>query len=165
MPNNFDLQIKWLNGSQVEIQAGEGAALTGDEKVLVMQNDTPKETTAQAIADLGSGGGSSYLVYTALLTQSGTSAPVSTILQNTLGVTPVWSYEAVGQYDLIAPLGTYTENKTWVIISEIFTNDIVGKTLAVWVDTERVEVSTSDDAGLPIDGSLSGNSIEIRVYP
>lgn len=116
-------------------------------------------------ASTATGGGSSYLVYTALLTQSGTSAPVSTILQNTLGVTPVWSYEAVGQYDLIAPLGTYTENKTWVIISEIFTNDIVGKTLAVWVDTERVEVSTSDDAGLPIDGSLSGNSIEIRVYP
>jgi hypothetical protein len=31
------------------------------------------------------GGGASYLVYTALLTQSGTSAPTATVLDNTLG--------------------------------------------------------------------------------
>ena len=37
-------------------------------------------------------GAASYLVYTALLTQSGTDAPVATVLENTLGGTVTWSY-------------------------------------------------------------------------
>lgn len=39
-----------------------------------------------------------YLVYTALLTQSGTDAPVATVLQNTLGGTVVWTRNGVGDY-------------------------------------------------------------------
>lgn len=37
-------------------------------------------------------------VYKALLTQSGTSAPVATVLVNTLSGTPVWSRGAAGTY-------------------------------------------------------------------
>jgi hypothetical protein len=39
-----------------------------------------------------------YKVYTALLTQSGTSAPTATILENTLGGDIVWSYTSPGNY-------------------------------------------------------------------
>lgn len=42
------------------------------------------------------GGGSSYLVYTANLTQSGTNAPVATELQNTLGAGNWTRFEAGG---------------------------------------------------------------------
>lgn len=38
--------------------------------------------------------------YVALLTQSGTSAPVATVLENTLSGTPVWSRGSTGQYVL-----------------------------------------------------------------
>jgi len=41
-----------------------------------------------------------YKVYTALLTQSGTSDPTSVVLENTLGVTPTLNYEDVAKYSL-----------------------------------------------------------------
>lgn len=39
-----------------------------------------------------------YKVYTALLTQSGTDAPVATVLENTLGGDVVWTRDGTGQY-------------------------------------------------------------------
>ncbi len=42
-----------------------------------------------------------YKVYTALLTQSGTDAPVATVLENTLGGEVVWSRVGVGIYSAI----------------------------------------------------------------
>lgn len=163
MANNFDLQIKWLNGSQVEIQAGEGASLTGDEKVLIMQNDTPKETTTQAIADLGGGGGSSYLVYTALLNQSGVNAPVATVLQNTLGVEIDWQHESPGIYPGIA-VGAFPLDKTFCMICG--RDNLAYYYVAGAVDPDNCEVRS----GFTVDQSeaddlMQNISIEIRVYP
>ena len=46
-----------------------------------------------------SGGDSKpYKVYTASLTQSGTAAPVATVLENTLGFLPTWDYIGIGIY-------------------------------------------------------------------
>ena len=49
-----------------------------------------------------SGGGVGYpagtKIYMALLTQSGTDAPVATVLQNTLGGTVVFTYSGAGDY-------------------------------------------------------------------
>jgi len=45
------------------------------------------------------GGGSSYLVYSALLAPTeGTDAPVPTVIDNTLGGTVVWTRNALGVY-------------------------------------------------------------------
>ena len=56
-----------------------------------------------------------YKVYTALLTQTGTNAPVATVLENTLGGTIVWTYNTTGQY-----VGTLSNafpvNKTFAVI-------------------------------------------------
>lgn len=41
----------------------------------------------------GGGGGASYAIYTALLSQSGTDDPTATVLENTLGGTVVWTRE------------------------------------------------------------------------
>src|SRR5688500_2623877 len=57
------------------------------------------------------GGGASYLVYAALLTQSGTSAPVATVLENTLGGTVVWARSAGGIYTGTLA-GAFTADKT-----------------------------------------------------
>ena len=43
-----------------------------------------------------------YNIYTALLTQSGTAAPVATVLENTIG-NITWVYEGVGQYSISIP--------------------------------------------------------------
>ena len=51
-------------------------------------------------------------VYVALLSQSGTDAPVATVLKNTLGGVPVWSYSSVGVYN--------------AELSNAFTGDLIG---------------------------------------
>ncbi len=58
---------------------------------------------------------SPYKVYTALLTQTGTSAPTATILKNTLGVTPTFTYTTNGDYDITTSVDAFTANKTWVV--------------------------------------------------
>jgi hypothetical protein len=58
-----------------------------------------RDAAAGVAADwVGQSGGSSYLVYTALLSQSGTNAPVATVLENTLGGTVVWTRVGAGDY-------------------------------------------------------------------
>ena len=62
----------------------------------------------------GSGGSATYKVYTALLSQSGTDAPVATVLENTLGETPTMVRNSAGDYagDFVTPI--LTLNKTYV---------------------------------------------------
>ncbi len=51
-------------------------------------------------------------VYKALITQSGTDAPVATVLVNTLSGTPVWSRVSVGYYKLTLA-SEFTNDKTY----------------------------------------------------
>ena len=55
-----------------------------------------------------------YKVYTALLTQSGTNAPVATVLENTLG-TVTFTRSSTGVY-FVNSSGLFTEDKTFVIM-------------------------------------------------
>ena len=57
-----------------------------------------------------------YKVYTALLTQSGTNAPVATVLENTFGGDIVWSYSSTGSY-LGTLAGAFTSQKTFFYIN------------------------------------------------
>ena len=71
--------------------------------------DTSKVATTYDL--MSAAGGASYDVYTAILTQTGTSAPTATVLENTLGGTVVWTYNAEGSY--IGTLtGAFTADKT-----------------------------------------------------
>jgi hypothetical protein len=56
-----------------------------------------------------------YKVYTALLTQTGTNAPVATVLQNTLGDDIIWSYSGTGSY-LGTLAGAFTSQKTFFYV-------------------------------------------------
>lgn len=100
-----------------------------------------------------------YKVYTVLLNQTSTNAPVATILENTLGVTPTWSYEGSGQYK-ITSTGLFLANKTFIatnygIASEDFANYY---SLVRDNDNELLMVvSTGDDR-------LINTPIEIRIY-
>jgi len=57
-----------------------------------------------------------YKVYTAVLTQSSTSAPTPTVLENTLGGTIVWGYSSVGTYSGTLA-GAFTSQKTFFYAS------------------------------------------------
>jgi len=56
-----------------------------------------------------------YKVYTALLTQTGTNAPVATVLENTLGGDIIWSYSGTGSY-LGTLAGAFTSQKTFFYV-------------------------------------------------
>ena len=67
------------------------------------------------VIEIGGGSTEPYLEYVAMLNQSGTNAPVATILKNTLGVVPVWTRTGTGEY-LLTSVGAFTANKTEVIV-------------------------------------------------
>ena len=96
-----------------------------------------------------------YKVYTALLSQTGTNAPVATVLENTLGGTVVWTRNSTGLYTGTLT-GVFTANKTWTSITSTATGKVTG---AVSISVDAVMVATSS-----LDSALSDSAIEIRVY-
>ena len=101
-------------------------------------------------------------VYVALITQTGTSAPVATIIQNTLSGTPVWSRTRVGLYKLTLA-SEFTANKTTVLMN----NAVPDTALTAYsngVDTVSVSTKTAS-TNLLKDGALVKATIRIEVYP
>jgi len=106
-----------------------------------------------------------YKVYSALLTQSSTSAPTVTVIENTLGtVTP--AYEGVGSYTL-GTSALFTANKT--VIYSPYDRTAANGTLAGYVrtsvaSTNAVRVLSANTSNVDTNGILSAHPIEIRVY-
>ncbi len=97
-------------------------------------------------------------VYRALLTQSGTDAPVATVLENSLGGVPVWSYESGGSYRLTLALAFPTDKTS--ILMNTFSNASGTNSVNYYLGTgSYVEISSGDD------DALVNNAIEILVYP
>ncbi len=109
-----------------------------------------------------------YQVYTALLTQSGTDAPVATILENTLGGTITWTYNDDGLY-LGTFSSTFTSNKVFCITASGNDSDPAGHGRVTKIQTSGTNefwLSSFDpQSNLFQDGTLNNTSIEIRIYP
>jgi len=110
-----------------------------------------------------------YKVYTALLTQSGTSAPTATVLENNLGGTVVWTRTGGGSY--VATLsGAFTSNKTHLPNTSIYSEDQNGDflfTKYTWVDANTITLSTINLVSLAsqeMENTVEILSVEIRVY-
>lgn len=144
-------------------QLTPAATLDGTELVELQQGDLSVKCTTQDIADLGGGGGAAaYLVYTALLSQNDTDAPVATVLENTLGGTVVWTREDEGQYR--GTLSGAFPFETTVIFVMNTSGSLASQLTAFSADGDSVLVY-SGSSGSFSDGQLSYTSIEIRVYP
>ena len=122
---------------------------------------------------VGQDGGDSrpYKVYTALLSQSDTDAPVATVLENTFNVNFSFEYIHTGIYklssstnvfvanktcffaDIVRDLGTYSTSEVLVTYDEITPNYINIHT-----------VDTSDGVHTTANSVLNNTTIEIRVY-
>lgn len=106
--------------------------------------------------------------YIALLTQTGTNAPTATVLQNTLGGTPVWSYEGGGSYGVTLS-GAWTANKTHVTCGSVY-DSANSMTLAVAADmnasdTNMTIIRIYDPVSTGgIDSVLANTAIQILVY-
>jgi hypothetical protein len=80
------------------------------------QNET-KNFSIQGIVDLAV----PYKVYTATLYQNGITAPVATVLQNTLGGNVTWQRDGAGNYGASSS-GLFTAGKTTVTCSNMWGN-------------------------------------------
>jgi hypothetical protein len=110
-----------------------------------------------------------YKVYSAIITQTDTNAPVATVLENTLGVTITWSRVAEGSYKVTASSGIFLEAKTWTIINNINISGTTYFDINRGSNTEIFVSSSIYDAGsppyIPADDIILALSLEIRIYP
>ena len=97
-----------------------------------------------------------YTVYTALLTQAGTAAPVATILQNTTGGTFTWSRQSAANYTVTASSALFTANKTIVFLN----NGSIEPSNVKWNRTSDTTITLIGIA----DNQFTNGSFEIRIY-
>lgn len=101
-----------------------------------------------------------YKVYSALLSQSGTSAPTSTVLENTLGGTVTFSRTVAGNY-LATLTGAFVSGKTACFITAT-TGTFVHQ--AVRNSNNDVTIVTLNSSNVATDSLLSNTTFEVRVY-
>jgi hypothetical protein len=107
-----------------------------------------------------------YKKYVALLTQTGTDAPVATVLENTLGFDVVWQYYNPGYYIIDNP-NNFPVNKTVCFLTASDWNGapiIVSNRIDDGIDN-IFQIGTIDTTFTPVDDKLLNTPIEIRVYP
>ena len=129
--------------------------------VPLPNTDAKPITNNFTVSDVSSLFNLGYKVYVASLIQTGTAAPVATVLQNTTGGTFTWSRTSAGQYKATISGITLPANK--VVIFENATGDLNlgGKiTSTTVIDIDQF----SSGGGGYSDGMLAGTSIEIRIY-
>ena len=143
----------------------QGDLIPGTQKYTDANGKTENLTRNFTVAQLASFANSyslGYTVYTALLVAAVGAAPTATILQNTTGLTFVWSRNgtATGQY-LVTVTGTpFVANKFWAIVSAkgsefpsiVRTADNIARVDNILCNTAAA-----------VDGITEG-FIEIRIY-
>tara|TARA_R110000737_G_scaffold77143_1_gene108087 strand:- start:1930 stop:2439 length:510 start_codon:yes stop_codon:yes gene_type:complete len=112
--------------------------------------------------NFGGGAPGGYKVYTALLTQAGTAAPVSIVLENTLGATPVFSRLSSGDYR-ITLTSAFTNNKVALFISNAYAGFSFTSARRLGVSELQIETRSASD-NLSSDDKLAKTTFEIRIY-
>jgi hypothetical protein len=108
-------------------------------------------------------------VYVAKVVFSGTSAPTATVLENTLGGTPVWTRESQGTYR-VTLASAFTLAKTFVSHNQVYPGTPNNSLQSVNIHTSADFIGISNNI---IDNNLFQTAditadamyIEIRVYP
>jgi hypothetical protein len=103
-----------------------------------------------------------YKVYTALLTQTGTTEPTAIVLENTLG--PItFVYNGTGTYAVLSS-GLFTTNKTAFFITPNNAGTGGGTAIQALTPSQANLWSYLTNTGFGIDGVLNTATLEIRVY-
>ncbi len=123
----------------------------------VNSSDETRNFSIASIINLVENFGRPYKVYTALLTQTGTSAPVATVLENTLQGTPVWTRFSTNTFNCTLD-GAFLEEKTFCIIT-VSTDDYNSLTSLGRFNSDTVRAVYTEGIG-----SNVVVQVEIRVY-
>ena len=148
----------------------QGDLIPGTQKYTNANGKTENLTRNFTVANIAAFANSyslGYTVYTALITQTGTDAPVATVLQNTTGGTIVWTRNSTGRYLATISGATYTANKTAILLTSGSASATDGKFLKV-EDSGNTTVQAfynfDTSANTAQDGIVTGAMIEIRIY-
>ena len=141
-----------LVGTQMNVQQLDGGEA----------NLTRNFSVSQVASLINTGFAGGYKVYTAALLQTGATAPVATVLQNTTGGTFVWEYISLGKSMAVVSGITLPANKVAVFMSssegDLGLGGVIGS-------TTKIEVSQwKSSTAAFLDGMAAGTSIEIRIY-
>ena len=145
------------------INSYAAGTVTTSDLILGVDTSTSKNTTktfnAGDIASLASGS-TAYDSYVALLTQTGTAAPVATVLSNNLTATLTWARTGTGSYTLTASAATFTANKTIVFLNN--GSDLTATQVPpiVWTKTSDTVLTITTGA----DAAITNGSFEVRIY-
>jgi len=141
--------------------ATDGKLKTKDSSGVIETLATTEVLAAEALA-------TEPKEYVALLTQTGTNAPVATVLKNTLGSVPVWSYDVVGGYYLTLS-NAFTANKTNVEAIKLLWKDTALINDDIYCKIGKVSTSVilleTYFGGANANNILNNDFIEIKVYP
>jgi len=105
--------------------------------------------------------GGGVKVYRALLTQTGTDAPVATVLENTLGGTPLFGYTGVGEYT-VTLVGGFPANKVAIEFGPPSSGFV--KSWRSTDDLLLIETRRFSDSSL-IESGLTDTLFTVLVYP
>jgi hypothetical protein len=108
-----------------------------------------------------------YLIYVAILTQTGTGNPVAVELENTIGAI-VWTRNAAGQYfGTLAGAFTFAKTATFVN-NDAFANDknviSITPANANQIFLNSANTTAPDGALVFSDDHIKATTVEIRVY-
>ena len=104
-----------------------------------------------------------YKVYTAIVYQTGTSAPTATVLENSLGSTVTWTRNSTGWYVATITNSLFSQGKTVVFITPQGSSPI---TLVNWgINTVNDMYFFKEQLDETRVDGLNYQQVEIRVYP
>lgn len=116
--------------------------------------ESTKNFTLEDIASFVVDSTAKYKSYTAMVYQSGTSAPTAVVMENNIG-NIVWARSSAGTYT--ASLShAFTEDKTWIIC---FNQNNSKQVYGTWSDASTITLETSNSTDSNVNAVL-----EIRVY-
>jgi len=130
--------------------------------VTYLKGNLPANGTVCAVRFLPS---NTVKEYVASLSQTGTDAPVATVLKNTLGGTLVWSRGSAGLYQATLAGAFPTGVRTVIVLDpdnalSLYANEAV-RASATRTTSDAVEITFSDSG----DDWMSEWHIDIKVYP
>ena len=137
----------------------------------IVQGTNVTVSQSQNEITINSTGGRPYTSYTALLSQTGTNAPVATILENTTGNTIVWTRTNTGMYR--GTWGTAVSDVNKLYFAPAF-GQLKNQTVVINIysaTTTQFQLSTQDTqggalgTGVLADEALLRTGVEIRIYP
>ncbi len=144
----------------------QGDLIPGTQKYTNSSGKTENLTRNFTVANIAAFANSyslGYTVYTALITQAGTAAPVATVLQNTTGGTIVWTRNSTGRYVATISGTTYTADKTVVLVTSGGNSDMILRPkITATTAIDWYNIDSSDNA--VSDTIAETTTVEIRIY-